>query len=94
MIIGTQLFVSGFLGELVSRNSPERNEYFIDEEINRTVVKIISVGPAHPLRGGIAKFNESLAAGLLEFGHQIDIISYKLQYPSVLFPGKISVYRW
>ncbi len=34
MIIGTQLFVSGFLGELVSRNSPERNQYFIDEEVN------------------------------------------------------------
>jgi glycosyltransferase involved in cell wall biosynthesis len=33
MIIGTQLFVSGFIGELVSRNSSERNEYFIDEEI-------------------------------------------------------------
>jgi glycosyltransferase involved in cell wall biosynthesis len=33
MIIGTQLFVSGFIGELVSRNSAERNQYFIDEEI-------------------------------------------------------------
>lgn len=33
MIIGTQLFVSGFIGELVSRNSSERNQYFIDEEI-------------------------------------------------------------
>lgn len=33
MIIGTLLFVSGFLGELVSRNSAERNQYFIDEEI-------------------------------------------------------------
>jgi len=37
MIIGTQLFVSGFLGELISRNSPERNEYFIDEELNSEV---------------------------------------------------------
>jgi glycosyltransferase involved in cell wall biosynthesis len=37
MIIGTQLFVSGFLGELISRNSPERNEYFIDEEIKGKV---------------------------------------------------------
>lgn len=34
MIIGTQLFVSGFLGELVSRNSSERNTYFIDEILN------------------------------------------------------------
>lgn len=34
MIIGTQLFVSGFIGELVSRSSSERNFYFIDEELN------------------------------------------------------------
>lgn len=33
MIIGTQLFVSGFIGELVSRNSAERNRYLIEEEI-------------------------------------------------------------
>jgi glycosyltransferase involved in cell wall biosynthesis len=32
MIIGTQLFLSGFLGELVSRNSAERNSYLIEEE--------------------------------------------------------------
>lgn len=34
MIIGTQLFVSGFLGELISRSSLERNVYIIDEEVN------------------------------------------------------------
>ncbi len=33
MIIGTLLFVSGFLGELISRNATERNKYFIEEEI-------------------------------------------------------------
>ncbi len=33
MIIGTQLFLSGFLGELVSRNSSERNKYLVEEEI-------------------------------------------------------------
>ena len=33
MILGTQLFVAGFLGELVSRNSPERNKYQIAEEL-------------------------------------------------------------
>jgi len=30
MIIGSQLFLSGFIGELVSRNSTERNKYFIE----------------------------------------------------------------
>lgn len=34
MIIGTQLFLAGFLGELITRNSTERNAYLIDETIN------------------------------------------------------------
>ena len=33
MIIGTQLFLTGFLGELISRNSPERNNYQIEKNI-------------------------------------------------------------
>lgn len=33
MILGTQLFVGGFLGELISRNSADRNTYLIEEEI-------------------------------------------------------------
>jgi glycosyltransferase involved in cell wall biosynthesis len=32
MIIGTQLFLAGFLGELISRNSPNRNFYLIDKK--------------------------------------------------------------
>ncbi|MEO6187681.1 MAG: glycosyltransferase family 2 protein [Ginsengibacter sp.] len=34
MIIGTQLFLSGFLGELISRNGPERNNYLIEDRLN------------------------------------------------------------
>jgi glycosyltransferase involved in cell wall biosynthesis len=33
MIIGTQLFLAGFLGELISRNSPERNNYLIEKKL-------------------------------------------------------------
>jgi glycosyltransferase involved in cell wall biosynthesis len=33
MILGTQLFMAGFLGELISRNSVDRNKYLIEEEI-------------------------------------------------------------
>ena len=33
MLLGTQLFLTGFLGELISRNSPERNNYQIEKEI-------------------------------------------------------------
>ena len=32
MIIGSQLFIGGFLGELVSRSSTDRNHYLIEEE--------------------------------------------------------------
>ena len=35
MIIGSQLFVSGFIGELISRNSSDRNNYSIEEELNK-----------------------------------------------------------
>lgn len=34
IIVGTQLFVSGFLGELVSRTNPDRNNYLIAKKIN------------------------------------------------------------
>lgn len=33
MIIGSLLFIGGFLGELISRSSPERNSYEIEKEI-------------------------------------------------------------
>lgn len=33
MILGTQLFLAGFLGELISRNAPGRNSYNIEKEI-------------------------------------------------------------
>jgi len=33
MIIGTQLFLAGFIGELVSRNSSERNNYLVEKEL-------------------------------------------------------------
>ncbi len=36
MILGTQLFLTGFLGELIVRNSPRRNDYEIEEEIRIT----------------------------------------------------------
>ena len=33
MLLGTQLFVAGFLGDLISRNSEQRNDYQISKEI-------------------------------------------------------------
>lgn len=38
MIIGVQLFLSGFLAELISRSSPERNQYIIEKTVGTRVV--------------------------------------------------------
>jgi glycosyltransferase involved in cell wall biosynthesis len=50
-------------------------------------LKIFIVGPAFPLRGGPAQFNENLCHQLNLAGHNAQIISYSLQYPNFLFPG-------
>ncbi len=49
---------------------------------------IIIIGPAHPLRGGLAAFNERLARAFSQAGHDVSIFTFSLQYPSFLFPGK------
>ncbi len=49
--------------------------------------KIVLLGPAYPLRGGIANFNEALCTTLLGMGHDCEIVSFTLQYPGFLFPG-------
>jgi len=51
-------------------------------------LNIICIGPAHPLRGGIASFNTALCKNFIESGHRASIISFSLQYPGFLFPGK------
>jgi hypothetical protein len=33
LVIGTQLFLAGFIGELISRNSHDRNFYLIEEKV-------------------------------------------------------------
>ncbi|MBU3714242.1 MAG: glycosyltransferase [Ferruginibacter sp.] len=48
---------------------------------------IIIIGPAHPLRGGLASFNERLATAFSQQGHQTSIYTFSLQYPGFLFPG-------
>lgn len=51
-------------------------------------LKILIIGPAHPLRGGIAALNEKLAETCMQAGYRTEIVSFSLQYPSFLFPGK------
>jgi len=48
---------------------------------------IVILGPAHPLRGGIAIYNERLARQFQNEGHDVNIYSFSLQYPDFLFPG-------
>ncbi|GAB3830054.1 glycosyltransferase [Pontibacter rugosus] len=51
--------------------------------------RVTIVGPAHPLRGGgMATFNERLAHAFQEAGDDVEIVTFSLQYPSFLFPGK------
>ncbi|MBF9255322.1 glycosyltransferase [Pontibacter sp. 172403-2] len=51
--------------------------------------RVVIVGPAHPLRGGgMATFNERLAYAFQEAGDAVEIVTFSLQYPSFLFPGK------
>ena len=51
-------------------------------------MNIVIIGPAYPYRGGIALFNERLAKAFQENKHSVEIVTFKLQYPSILFPGK------
>jgi D-inositol-3-phosphate glycosyltransferase len=51
-------------------------------------MKIILLGTAHPFRGGLASFNERLAQQLLSEGHEAEILTFTMQYPGFLFPGK------
>lgn len=51
-------------------------------------MKITFLGPAHPYRGGIATFNERLARQFISESKEVDIRTFSLQYPGLLFPGK------
>jgi glycosyltransferase involved in cell wall biosynthesis len=51
------------------------------------MANIVIIGPGHPLRGGLATFNQRLAKEFNDQGHQCSIYSFSLQYPSFLFPG-------
>ena len=52
------------------------------------MARVIIIGPGHPLRGGLATFNQRLAKEFIEQGNDCLIYSFSLQYPSFLFPGK------
>ena len=56
--------------------------------MNQDRYNIVLLGPSYPYRGGIASFTERLAREFNAAGHQTLLCTFKLQYPSFLFPGK------
>ncbi len=51
------------------------------------VDQLIIMGPAWPLRGNLAAFDEKLAASFIEAGIKTKLSTFSLQYPGFLFPG-------
>ncbi|SFP68241.1 glycosyltransferase [Hymenobacter arizonensis] len=51
-------------------------------------MKVVIIGPAYPLRGGLATYNERLARAFQEVGDEVRIVTFSLQYPDFLFPGQ------
>jgi glycosyltransferase involved in cell wall biosynthesis len=48
---------------------------------------VVIIGPAHPLRGGLASYDERLAKEFMLQGCDTSIYTFSLQYPGFLFPG-------
>ena len=51
-------------------------------------MKIVLVGTAYPLRGGIAHYISLLYEALVKHGHEVHVVTFSRQYPKLLFPGK------
>lgn len=51
-------------------------------------MNIAIIGTAYPYRGGLAAYNERMAAELQREGHLLTVYTFTLQYPGFLFPGK------
>ncbi|MDO7847994.1 glycosyltransferase [Hymenobacter sp. M29] len=51
-------------------------------------MKVVIIGPAYPLRGGLATYDERLARAFQEAGDTVRIVTFSLQYPDFLFPGQ------
>lgn len=49
---------------------------------------VVIIGPAWPLRGGLSTYNQILANEFINDGNKVTVLTFKLQYPKFLFPGK------
>ncbi len=50
--------------------------------------KIVIIGSAYPLRGGLSAYNERIACAYQQQGDDVIIYTFSLQYPGFFFPGK------
>jgi glycosyltransferase involved in cell wall biosynthesis len=50
-------------------------------------MKVIIVGTAFPYRGGLAAYNERLAREYQNQGHDVEIVTFKLQFPALFHSG-------
>ena len=66
---------------------PDRMNGMKSPECSDTM-KITILGPAHPYRGGLASIMEIMARTFQRRGDEVDIKTFTLQYPSLLFPGE------
>ena len=53
-------------------------------------LKIVSIGPYLPFRGGISDFNKDLIKQL-KISNDVEIVNFKKLYPNFLFPGKSQI---
>lgn len=51
-------------------------------------MNVVIIGPAYPLRGGLATYNERLARAFQQAGDEVRLVTFSLQYPGFLFPGQ------
>ncbi|MGI4831832.1 MAG: glycosyltransferase [Janthinobacterium lividum] len=51
-------------------------------------MNVVIIGPAYPLRGGLATYNERLARAFGAAGDAARLVTFSLQYPGFLFPGQ------
>lgn len=51
-------------------------------------MRLALIGPSAPFRGGIAQYHDRLAAALAARGHRVQRVSFRRQYPELLFPGR------
>lgn len=51
-------------------------------------MRLALVGPTHPYKGGIAQHTTVLAHRLCAAGHEVDLVSWRAQYPAFLYPGE------